>query len=78
MSSPSPAAIRRGRRRDRRRRGIVVASVEVGPSVLDVLTVLGLLTKTEQTSAPIVRGAFGSFVNAALRNVEKNSGRGHE
>jgi hypothetical protein len=70
-ASSSPAAIRQRRRRDRRRRSIVVVSVEIGPSVLDVLTVLGLLTKTEQTSAPIVRGAFGRFVNAALRNAEK-------
>lgn len=73
-STPTPAAIRQRRRRDRKRKGVLIVSVEVGPSAIATLVKLGLLTKAEQTFAPIVRWSYGRFVNAALRLAEKNAG----
>jgi hypothetical protein len=69
--STSSAAIRQRRRRDRRRRGLVIVSVEVGPSALATFAKIGLLTEAEITDAPVVRRAFGGFINWALRNAEK-------
>ena len=70
--STSSAAIRQRRRRDRRRRGVVIVSVEVWTFMaLGTFAKIGLLTEAEITDAPVVRRAFGGFINWALRHAEK-------
>ena len=65
MAAPSPAALRMRRTRERRRQGIVIVRVRVGPEAIADLIRLGWLDAADRGDEGVLESIQSTFLDAA-------------
>jgi len=74
LRRPLPTSAARQRcYRERKRHGIIRATVEIGPAACDLFVQLGALAEPDRRSSPAVRTAFAKFLRYAMQQAGSGS-----